>query len=201
MNINEQLRDQIDLAFNEATLLGIEFKKEKSIVACTFDLITMNKNGEVPKDKRLLFIFKSVGRFVASLRNARWDDSTAKAEIFDYHNIGEVVQKFGARSIYGWEFINRGNEIYDTWKDRLSFDFNSNHTSGLTNTIDLFQENYNKHIDIRIWFDSFDILTPNYESVELEEFLENGKRGWEAIYSNNPRMQSFGIFPGSNDIE
>jgi len=44
-------------------------------------------------------------------------------------------------------------------------------------------------------------LTPQYEPVELEEFLENGKRGWDAIYYGNA-SDKFGIYPaGSNNIK
>jgi hypothetical protein len=33
----------------------------------------MDKDGNVPEDNRLLFIFKPVGRFVASYRKGHWD--------------------------------------------------------------------------------------------------------------------------------
>jgi hypothetical protein len=199
MLIDEELRHRIGLALNEATLLGIEFDKEKNLVACSFALVAMEKNGNVPNDNRLLFIFKPVGRFVASCRKGHWDDKSAEVEKFEPENILEIVQSFQGLSIYGWDFINCGDKDFDTWKDRLSFDYLTVNEDGLTNTIDLFQEGGNRHIDIRIWFDDFEILTPKYESVELEEFLENGKRGWDAVYANNDKMNNFGIFPATTE--
>jgi hypothetical protein len=195
MQIDEELRHRIGLALNEATLLGVEFDKEKNWVACSFALVAMDKDGNVPEDNRLLFIFKQVGRLVASLRNGHWDDKNAE------ENILEITQSFKGFSIYGWDFINCGDKDFDTWKERLSFDYSTGDNIGLTNTIDLFQEGGNRHIDLRIWFDNFEILTPKYEPFDLEEFLENGKRGWDAVYANNDKMGNFGIIPATAENE
>ena len=35
MHIDEELRHRIGLALNEATLLGVEFDKEKNLAACS----------------------------------------------------------------------------------------------------------------------------------------------------------------------
>ena len=201
MQIDEELRHRIGLALNEATLLGVEFDKEKNLVACSFALVAMDKNGNVPEDNRLLFIFKPVGRFVASLRNGHWEEQNAEVEKFEPEKILEIIQSFKGQSIYGWDFVNCGDKDFDTWTNRLSFDYSTGNKVGLTNTIDLFQEGDNRHIDLRIWFDDFEILTPKYESVDLEEFLENGKRGWDAVYANNDKMSHFGIIPATAENE
>jgi hypothetical protein len=201
MQIDEELRHRIGLALNEATLLGVEFDKEKNLVSCSFALVAVDKDGNVPEDNRLLFIFKPIGRFVASYRNGHWDDKNAVVEKFEPERILEIIQSFQGLAIYGWDFVNCGDKDFDIWKDRLSFDYSTGDNIGLTNTIDLFQEGGNKHIEIRIWFDDFEILTPKYEQVELEEFLENGKRGWDAVYANNDKMNNFGIIPATSNNE
>lgn len=201
MQINKELRDRIGIALNEAVLLGVEFDKKRNLVACSFALVAMDKDGKVPEDNRLLFIFKPVGRFVASLRNGAWDDKNADVEKFDPKNILDVIKSFQGLSIYGWDFVNCGDKDFDTWKDRLSFDYSTGDNVGLENTIDLFQEGPNRHIDLRIWFDDFKILTPKHEPFDLEDFLENGKRGWDAIYANNDKMSGFGIFPVTTENE
>jgi len=201
MKIDEDLRHKIGLALNEATILGVEFEKEKNIVSVSFAVISMDKYGNVPEDNRLLFIFKSIGRFVASFRNGHWDDNNATVEKFDPENILEIIQRFRGQAIYGWDFINIGDDDFNNWKDKLSFDYFREDGQGFTNTIDLFQEGGNIHIDLRIWFDDFEILTPKYEKVELEDFIENGKRGWDAIYGNNTKMDNFGIIPATTENE
>ncbi len=201
MQIDKELRHRIGLALNEATLLGVEFDKEKNLVACSFALVAMDKDGNVPKDNHFLFIFKPVGRFVTSLRNGHWDDKDATIDYFEPNDILTKIKSFNGQSIYGWDFVNCGDEDFNKWKDRLSFDYSTGETIGLANTIDLFQEGFERHIDIRIWFDDFEILTPKYEPVDLEEFLENGKRGWDAVYANNNKMGNFGIIPATTENE
>lgn len=195
MKINEELKSKIGLALNEATILGVEFDEEKNLVTCSFAVIAMDKNGNVPEDNRLLFVFKPVGRFVASYRNGHWDNKNATVEKFEPKDILEVIQRFQGQAIYGWDFVNCGDEDFDTWKDRLSFDYSSDSNVGFTNTIDLFQEGDDEHIDFRIWFDDFEIFTATYEKVELQDFIDNGQRGWNAIYKNNEKMSDFGIIP------
>lgn len=199
MIIDEELRHKIGLALNEATLLGIEFNKEKKLVACSFAVVTMDKNGNVPDDNRLLIMFKPVGRFVASLRNGHWDDKDATIDYFEPNDILTKIQSFNGQSIYGWDFVNCGDDDYNNWKDRLSFDYSTGDNTGLINTIDLFQEGFERHIDIRIWFDDFEVLTSKHEKVQLDEFIENGKRGWDAIYGNNDKMSKFGIIPATDE--
>jgi hypothetical protein len=201
MQINEELRHRIGLALNEATLLGVEFDKEKNLVACSFSVIAMDKYGNIPENNKVWFIFKPIGRFVASYRKGNWDDENAEVEKFEPKRIHDIVDSFNGQAIYGWDFINCGDEDFDKWKDRLSFDYSAEQKTGLTNTIDLFQEYGKKHIDIRIWFDDFDIFTSKYESIGLEELLENGKRGWDAVYANNKKMTNFGIIPVTNENE
>jgi hypothetical protein len=199
MIIDEDLRYKIGLALNESTLLGIEFDKEKKFVACSFAVVTMDREGNVPNDNRLLIIFKPVGRFVASLRNGHWDNKDAPIEFFEPTDILAKIQSFNGQSIYGWDFINCGDEDFNKWKDKLSFDYSTGDLIGLTNTIDLFQEGFERHIDIRIWFDDLEILTSKYDKVEINEFIENGKRGWDAIYENNDKMSKFGIIPATDE--
>ncbi len=200
MIIDEDLRHKIGLALNEATLLGVEFDKEKNSVSCTFAVITVDNHGEVPVDNRLLFVFKPVGRFVASYRNGLWNDKDATVNTIQPTDILEVVQSFHGQAIYGWDFVNCGDKDFDSWKDKLSFDYSFGDNTGLTNTIDLFQEDGVKHLNFRIWFDDFEIFTPKYDTVELQTFLDNGKRGWDAIYSSDEKVGGFGIFPATKEI-
>ena len=201
MKIDEELRHKIGLALNESRILGIEFDKEENLVSCSFALLAMDKDGNVPPDNRLLFIFKPVGRFVASLRKGSWDDINASTEKFEPEEILEKIKSFNGQSIYGWDFVNCGDEDFENLKERLSFDYTRGDSIGLTNRIDLFQEGFERHIDIRIWFDDFEIMTTTYEKVELSEFIENGKRGWDAVYENNDKMEDFGIIPATNENE
>jgi len=189
---SQDIIDGINLALNEATILGVEFQKEKEIVVVTFSPVALDINKQVPTDNRVQFVFKPIGKFIASYRLGRWDDKSAQVVKFEPEQILEKVEEFKHVSIYGWEFINCNDENH--WLDRLSFDFNSENQHGRQNTIDLFQDGGNKHIDMKIWFDDFEIVNPKYEKIELQTFIDNGKRGWDGIYYGNA-SDKFGIYP------
>jgi hypothetical protein len=196
MKITEEIKKGLGLALNEAVIHGIEFHREKRIVSCTFGVVMMSKDGSIPDENRHLFVFSSIGRLVASLRNGSWNDKNATVEHFEPDKLLEVFNTIGHQTIYGWDFINCGDDRFNSWKDRLSFDYKIEDGIGCANTIDLFQEyGGTKHLDVRLWFDDFEIYTPSYVKVSLKSFIENGKRGWDAIYAGDERMLKYGIVP------
>lgn len=196
----EDIINGINVALNEATLLGIEFHRDKEIVAVTFAPVAIDENGQIPADNRVQFVFKPIGKFIASYRLGHWDDKTAPTIKFEPEQILEKVEEFGHCSIYGWEFIDCKKESDYSWLDKLSFDFNSENNHGRQHSIELFQEGGDKHIDIKIWFDEFEIFTPNYDKVEFQAFIDNGKRGWDGIYNGNA-SDKFGIYPLKDDTK
>lgn len=66
--------------------------------------------------------------------------------------------------------------------------------------LELFQEGGDKHIDIKIWFDEFEIYTPKYDKIEFQTFIDNGKRGWDNVY-NGSASDTFGIYPLKDDTK
>jgi hypothetical protein len=195
MTFTKENIDGLNVALNEATLLGIEFHRDKEIVAVSFASIAVDSNGKVPEDNRVQFVFKPVGKFIASYRLGRWDDANAPTVEFEPEQIFEKVQEFGHCAIYGWEFIDCKKQSNDNWQDsRLSFSYNSTKNNGRQHTIDLFQEGGDKHIDIKIWFDELEIFTPKYEKIEFQTFIDNGKRGWDGVYDGTA-SDKFHIYP------
>lgn len=195
MKFSDDIIHGLGVAFNEADVLGVEFSEQKRGVACTFATISIDKNGNVPSDRRVQVILQPVGRIIASLRLGNWNDPTAEVVIFEPTELLEKVQSFGGLPIYGWEFINNADKDTADWKNRLSFDWTSDQSGGLTNTFDLFQEGHERHLDLRIWFDELTIFNPEGERVELQDFIDAGQRGWDAIYSGDDKTKGFGIFP------
>ena len=200
MTISEETLYGLNVALNEATLLGIEFHRDKEIVAVSFAPVAIDNKGQVPEDNRVQFVFKPVGKFIASYRLGHWDDKTAPTVKFEPDEILEKVEEFGHCAIYGWEFFDCKNESDYSWLDKLSFDFNSTNNHGRQHSIELFQEGGDKHIDIKIWFDEFEIFNPKFDRIDIQTFIDNGKRGWDGIYNGNAST-TFNIFPLKGDNE
>jgi hypothetical protein len=182
----------LDVALNEATLLGIETRTEKQLVGATFRVLTLPESGPSPQDSRVKFLFNGVGRIAASYRHGRWNDRTAKLEIFSVEQLLQIAQSFCC-AIYGWEFFNLEDKEFD-WLDRLSLDWRGN-ANGLSNSFTFSQDGGNRHLDCCVWFDAITIHTPEGTVISLEEFIAGGKRWWDALYAGDPRANGFGIFP------
>ena len=59
----------------------------------------------------------------------------------------------------------------------------------------VFQGDADRDLETRIWFDAFVIRDATRREVSIEEFMEGGKRWWDAFYANDPRTGGHGLFP------
>jgi hypothetical protein len=197
MDLTEDQIKGLNVALNEAEVLGVQFDRGQSRIGVTFIPLWMDANGEVPKERKVLFVFHPIGRFVASYRAGRWDDKNAPVVKFEPEQILERLSEFNHAPIYGWDFIDSDHFDFDGWKERSSFDYVSGDPAGMQHTIDLFQEGDNTILDMRIWFGNFEIFTPAYEPIALQDFIDGGKRAWDAIFAgNNQNASRFAIQTG-----
>lgn len=194
MKLTEEDINGLDIALNEATLLGFEVSAQDRVAAATFAVLTLPEQGKPPEDLRMQFLFAPIGRIAASLRLGRWDDDTARVVPFAIDQLLSVVQDFGGQPIYGREFFDVHQKNFSQWAERLSLDC-SWEPGGLTHFITLFQEGHDKHLDICLWFDSFIIRDPLGNEISLTNFIAGGKRWWDGLYSGDERTAGHGIVP------
>lgn len=193
--------DGLDIALNEARLLGVEVDVPAREVGVTLQVLTLPEVGPVPNDSRILLVLSPVERIMASLRHGLWNDETASVELFPIDSLFDVVHSFHGCPIYGWEFFDAGAKEFNSWAGRLSLDWQSG-TNGLSHTLDLFQEGddegQQRHLDLRIWFDGMTIYTPAKDIVSVSDFIAGGRRWWRAMRQGDARTTSSGIVSLSN---
>lgn len=196
MDLSEDQRHDLNVALNEATLIGAEVDTERRAASLTFAVLTLPADdGPPPEDDRVQLVLRPVGRLAASLRNGRLDDGRAPVEKFAPDRLLDVVMSFQGLAVYGWEFLDRPErDNFNEWSDRLSLDWRSE-PEGLSHTLDLFQAGYDRHLDLRIWFDEIRVFTPEHEEITLDEFAAGGVRWWDGLYANDPRTAGHGIAP------
>jgi len=197
--VDEDTKVGIGVALNEATLLGAEVCRERAAAAITFAVLSLPLDGALPpEDSRVSLVLDQVGRVVASLRNAHWDDDQAPAVPFVLTELLKTVQSFGGLPVYGWEFID-ADAGYERWANRLSlderFDGGSNQHS-----LTLFQEGDERHLDLRIWFGGLRVFRPDHTEIAIGEFVAAGKRWWDGLHSGDPRTKGSGICPGGTPL-
>lgn len=181
-DISQDIKDGLNCALNEATILGLDFDENKKTVYVTFNPIATQSDGLIPQDNRFLFAFKNVGRLASSLTI----DKSAKAINFEARLLADKMSEYKNEQLYGWEFIDNGDKIFKTWEHNKSFDLILDNNFERQHTIDLFQEDKysKKNIDIRIWFETIKIFDSSLKPVDIQTFIDNGKRGWEKLFKS-----------------
>lgn len=200
MRISGELKDNLNLALNESTILDLEFDRMLHSVKVTFNCIMIDGSGHIPDDTRVVFHFSPVGRMACSHRLGNWNDQHAEVRKYNAEDLSEVLRSFNGNAQYGWKFFDYGSGDFKTWKDKLTFDYTANSETGMSHTVDLFTERYKDNpeiIDLRIWFDSFRITDINGLPVSIGEFVERGKKGWDQVYNGNG-LEAYGIYPSEN---
>jgi hypothetical protein len=180
-DITQDIKDGLNLALNEAIIVGLDFDRERKTVYLTVYPIAIKEDWTIPNDNRFLFAFRNVGRLASSLT---LDTDTASIK-FEPNKLSDQMNEFKNESLYGWEFIDNDEElIFKQWKDNMSFDTIITTDFEKQHTIDLFQQDkYSKKtIDIRIWFDSIEIFDSILKPFDTQTFIDNGKRGWDKLY-------------------
>lgn len=174
----EELRNELGIALNEADLLGFEVDPDRRVAAATFRVLTLPDIGPPPEDSRVRMLFRPVGRVAASLRNGFWNDDAAEVVPFALGELLGVVQSFGGRAIYGWEFFDLHEKELGRWGDRLSLDWRSG-AEGVSRSITVFQSSGAgpiRHLDLCVWFDELEIRRPDGAVVPPAEFAAGGRR-------------------------
>ena len=196
MELGEEVKSDLGVALNEATMLGAEVDTERSMAFVTFDVLTLPLVGPPPNDRRIQFVFHPIGRVAASLRLGDWNDAGAKVVPFELGDLLRVIEGF-KEPVYGWEFFDLEGE-FEKWQDRLSLDYRSG-DAGMSHTITLFQVGTDRHLDLCIWFDSFGLRDGIGGFPKLDEFIAGGKRWWDGFYSGDPRTHGEGIVHTDRD--
>jgi hypothetical protein len=195
----EPTSEQVELlnvALNEATLLGAEVETEQRAAAITLSVLSLPEEGPPPEDPRVQLLLHPVGRVCASLRHGRWDDAEAPVEAFRIDELLAVLGRLGRHAVYGWEFFDVPEEKdFARWKDRLSLDWEAPGDEGRSHTLVLFQEADEAHLDLCFWFDDLVVHAPSHEEIPLDEFAAGGKRWWDALYAGDQRTADSGIVP------
>lgn len=176
---SQDIRDGLNFALNEATVLGFDFDELERTAYVTISPIAIQSDGTIPQDNRILLAFKNVGRLASSLTLDRDTDAVK----FEVRDLAERMSEYKNEQLYGWEFIDNGDKLFKDWENNKSLDLILNERFQDQHTIDLFQEDKysTKSIDMRIWFDTIEIFDSNLNPMTFQTFIDNGKRGWEKI--------------------
>jgi hypothetical protein len=188
-------KDALGIALNEATLLGVEVDPAACEAGVTVSVLSLPEGGGSPSaDARVQFVLTGVGRVAASYLSGPSHDPNSQAILLRLGDLLPTVQSFGGLPVYGWAFFDKAEAELQGWGNRISLDW-SGSCGGTTHSLLLFQEGYNRHLDVLIWFEALEIRDPEGQLVGIEEFVAGGKRWWNAFRNGDPRTQNSGMYP------
>src|SRR5262245_57737875 len=119
MQMTDDQRDAFGVAFNEATLHGLDLDEGRRVVAVTLEVLTLPEDGPAPSDSRVQVLLQPVGRMAASLREA--SETGAQVVPFTTEELTAVVDSVAGVKVYGWNYIDTHERQLAEWGDRLSF--------------------------------------------------------------------------------
>jgi len=192
--LTEEQKIGLGIALNEASLLGVSVDPESESAVVTFAPLSLPAEGPAQEGYEVRFLLKAVGRVVASLRMGRWNDPAARVASINLGELQSTVQSFEGLPIYGWEFFDTADFGIESLGGRISLDW-SGETGDTSHSLMLFQEGPDRHLDLFLWFDSFEIRGQNGDPIPIDAFIEGGKRWWDGLRCGDPRTKGQGIFP------
>jgi hypothetical protein len=174
----------LGVALNEATLLGVEVDPSRRVAKLNLGVLSLPVEGSAQQDREVQILLSPVGR-VCAVRSA-----AGAVQSFAIDELLRVVQDFGGCPIYGWEFL----DTRFTKPDQVSLDVGFPEPEGRGHSIAVFQDGGVKgRLDLWIWFDALKVLTSAGDPVPLADFIEGGRRWWDALHAGDPRAAGHGI--------
>jgi hypothetical protein len=197
MAVSEECASGLGVALNEAQWAAARIDASEARVDLGFVVLTLPEDGPEPADVRRVVRLTGVSRVVVSYRDGRWDDASAAVLPVDGDELDALLEEFGQLPIYGWEFVDAGDEQFRRWRNRLSLDLPC--AGSGVHTIDLFQDGASRILDFRAWFEDLEVVDADGREVPLDEFIGGGTRWWDALYAGDERTTGHGIVPLAPD--
>lgn len=178
----------LNVALNEARLLGLDYHPVQRIAAVVLSVLTLPEDGPAPEMEISLRVWP-VSRIAAALVT---EDGQLKP--FEIGALSDLLQSFGGQPIYGWEFFDTTTPAAAEWLRQPSLDFRAG-DAGASHTLHLFQEAGSRKLDVCVWFNEVEVRDGMGHEVPIDAFTAGGKRWWDGVFSGDPRTGGSGIHP------
>lgn len=178
----------LNVAFNEATLIALNFDLVRNRASATLELLGLPPTAAVMAKTIVELSLFPVGRIIVSLSEG------GKAKQVKLQTVSTLVESFHGRPIYGWEFIDPPNLNMAGLQNSLSLDYRPG-DAGNAHVIHLFQESKERQLDVLMWFDDLRFDSTDGREIPIDEVITAGKGYWDAVFAGDPRARGGGIEP------
>lgn len=186
----------INVALNEAAFLTIDPSGiGHGRVAVAVRPLSWDTEADEPAYPVVHVALTGVRRLWASYRPALWDDETVEPVPLDLDALVRVVADLGPVDLDGWTHIDGDRLSYTMWQHRPSLDLHVPGPDGISspaahhlNLAKVIYEAPHRTLQLRVWFDDLAVTTATGEPIELDAFIDGGRRWWTALHGNDPRV-------------
>jgi hypothetical protein len=193
VEFTEEQRNGLNLALDEAQLLGFELDPSRQFAGATFKILTLPEHGPCPEDRRVQVLLGPVGRVAAVFWRRASRSDPWELRSFDVDDLLKAVQSVGPASLSGSSFF----DVADPHPDQRwpSLDW-SQPTGGQRHSLTVYPQGEVRALELRIWFDRLELRLPPGKVIALDEFIAGNRRWWDGLNAGDPRTDGFGIYAG-----
>ena len=196
MTLSAEQIQGLGVALNEADWHDLTIDEPAASVDVLLTVLARDEAGDEVPDPRRTLRLTGCSRLAASYRAGTWDDPAAPVIALDVEGLDRLLRRHGGGPVYGWEFVDsaRSEHGFRGWEHRLSLDLVMPGRGG--HSLSLFQDLGGvHHLDLMVWFADVSVLDGAGDRLDLDAFIEGGRRWWEAMYAGERSDRAPSIVP------
>jgi hypothetical protein len=196
VNWDEGTRDDIDVALNEADVLGIRLEESGDWCELLLHVLALPEVGPLDPNARRIVRLTAPGQVQVMLRRDLFGDGYGPViPLADMDAVEEFFASLSwAGSMYGWKFLDDSSLTSD-WPEHPSLTVNVRPGTA-ARSLFWFNECGRDEgamkvaylIEGTITFDNLEVMRADSSPVPLPEFTSNGRRYWEALHGHDERL-------------
>ena len=175
MKFSENIKNGLNVVLNESSICELILNEKDNYLVCKLELL---REGGNDKPNYANFRLENIKKYIAAYRTDTRNEN--KIQKFNPNQINLFLKNFINKDIYGWEFFNIENSNFNF--SELSFEYFGNDEFEKFNSLELFQDDFNEDLEIKIWFENLTIFDENNKEINIEELIKKQDNIWNSIF-------------------
>ncbi len=197
MQWTRELTGRLNVALNEATVFGVRYDGDAAVCRLLVEVASLPEVGPTDPDPRRVLVLSGASSVDVLLRQELPGEDPAYGPalpLADLEELGIFLASLPmVDAMYGWEFVDRENST-EGWPAEPSLRVVGGPTSG-AHSLTWFAEcadgeGANYVLEGVVVFDAVSVERADAIKLDLDEFLDDGHRWWQAFRDHDARLTS-----------
>lgn len=195
MQWTDSFRSDLDLAMNEAEVVGLRLASDASWCDVLLHVVALDADGAIDRDPRRVLRLRDPTQVDVLLRRDTLDGLGPPIPLADLAAVEEFFAGLSAsEAMYGWRFFDYEHGTED-WPSELSLSLglreaSSPHTFWWFNECGQGRgESFARYcIEGRVSFERLDVMRADGTALKVAQFVADAERWWSAFRSHDPAL-------------